>query len=94
MTHKHCASSVGITSSDHIICLLPFAAALMLTGLIFVLSMTICLVPSPEQTKRGGDKLSEFLRIKTDLVQLQITPNFQNSVILSKKATCKFCSVS
>ena len=56
MTHEHCAISVGIASSDHVIRLLQFATALMLTGLIFVLRLTICLVPSPEQTKRRALK--------------------------------------
>ena len=58
MTYEHCANTVGIASSDHTICLLQFVAALMLTGLIFVLRITICLVPSPEQTKRGGAKIA------------------------------------
>ena len=42
--HEHCPISVGIASSDHRICSLKFAAALMLTGLIFILRMTICLM--------------------------------------------------
>ena len=36
MTYEHCANSVGIALSDHRICLLQFAAALILTGLMFV----------------------------------------------------------
>ena len=47
----HCANSVAIASSDHRICSLQFAAALMLTGLIVVFKTIICLVPSQEQTK-------------------------------------------
>ena len=35
---------VGIASSDHRICSWQFAAALMMTGLIFILRMTICQV--------------------------------------------------
>ena len=38
------ATGVGIASSDHRICLLQFAAVVMLTGLIFVLRMAICQV--------------------------------------------------
>ena len=41
------ANSVGIAPSDQIVILI--AAALMLTGIIFVLRMTICLVASPER---------------------------------------------
>ena len=42
--HEHCANSVGIASTDHRICLLQLAAAVMLTGLISILRMTICQV--------------------------------------------------
>ena len=47
-------TALGIAPSDHRISLLLFAAALILSGLIFILRMTICLVtkfvlPSPER---------------------------------------------
>ena len=51
---------IGIASSDHGICSLQFAAALMLTGLIFILRMTICQVTKLFHRNKGLYLLFSF----------------------------------
>ena len=95
MIHEHCSQRVGIASPDHRICSLQFAAKLMLTtGIIFILRITIFLVPSPEQAKGRGTKTDQTFAHLNRSCTAANHAQFQHSVIMPKKETCKCGSVS